>query len=557
MKQSNLTKTTDFSNQVNYITYCFGDPGDIKKSVGIRLFYNKYETPTVSTIVDIHNKTIKEDGFNESGFNTIIYKEFNKPYFEINFDSSKNQKFNAVIYYSGDNSLPSGFTIFSRIQNSNIDENSHIKTIRLYPEFRVNLIEGEDEETDVLIINTLSSLKVYSNEDSSLARRLLSNKEDLSNYASIDDVKKYFESTKSASYIRYTSSLSSLINDSTLMLTTDLLNIHNSKDGLNYYKFFISNGVVVNTYDVKYTKFFVSLYNSDIALFEYSEEQETLGTYRIISLTKKNSFNLPTVLVQKGNVPNVTENMEVISMSGNYIVFRDKLTESWSVFNMKKPEEGLISVSSNFGVLFDPWGIDEDITYFSKESTIGSPFEAFPITSKFYKQLIALPINPEIKDSIVFLKKIGPWYVFKTTNNTNNATLVYVSKYGSIYFDESEENEIIPINSKCILHQKKISNEDDYEYEFAFYFINDNAIPVRSDLQAKKNGYGSENSYKISFKSSYDKEDINRVILIDGLRRASLTTYSFPKDRMFITSFYGILFYLEEDSSGEKKIYYL
>ena len=556
MKQrSNLTADTDFSNQVNYITYCFGDPGDIKKSIGIRLFYNKYETPNVSTIVDIHNKTIKESSFNESGFNTIIYKEFDKPYFEINFDNSKTQKFNTVIYYSGDSSLPSGFTVFSRIQNSKIDENSNINTIRLYPEFKVNLAE-EDEETDVLIINTLSSLKVYSNEDSSLARRLLSDKEDLSNYASINDVKKYFNDTKNASYIRYTSSLSSLINDSTLMLTTDCLNILNSKDGLNYYKFFVSNGIAVNTYDVKYTKFFVSLYNSDIALFEYSEEQETLGTYRIISLTKKNTFNLPTVLVQKGIVPNVTKNMEVISMSGNYIVFRDNFTEDWSVFNMKKPEEGLISVSSNFGVLFDPWSLDEDITYFSKESTISSPFEAFPITSNFYKQLIALPIDPEIKDSIVFLKKIGPWYVFKTTNNTNKVTLVYVSLYGSIYFDESEENEIIPINSKCILHQKKSSDENK-GYEFVFYFINNKAIPVRSDLQAKKNGYGSENDYKIKFNSSYDEKDIERVILIDGLRRAPITTYSFPKDRTFITSFYGILFYLEEDSSGEKKIYYL
>ena len=549
----NSTKAKSFSNQVNYITYCFGDPGDLKKSIGIRLFFNRYETPTISTIVNIHEKLIKEENFNESGFNSIIYKEFDKPYYEINFDSSKNQKFNTVIYYSGDNSLPSGFTIFSRTQNSNIDENSNIKTIRLYTDFKVNVVDDiKDENT--LIVNTLSSLKVYSKEDSILARRLLSDKEDLSNYASINDVKSYINNTKSENYIRYTSSLSSLINDPTLMLTTDCLNILGGKDELSYYQFFMSNGIPVNTYDVTYTKFFVSLYDSEIALFEYSEEQETLGTYRIISLMRKNSFNLPRVLVQKGVVPDITEKMEVISMSGNYIIFKDKFTENWSIFNIKKSEEGLINVSPDFGVLFDPWDLNGEVTYFSKKSTINSPFEAFPITSTFYKELIALPLDSELIDSIVFFKKVGPWYVFKTTNNTNRVTLVYTSIYGSICFDESEEKEIIPINSKCILHQKKISDEEGYK--FAFYFIKEKSL-VRSDLQAQKNGFGQESDYKIEFKSTYKKEEKNRISLIDGLRRAPIITYSFPKSRSFVSSFFGILFYLEEDPSGEMKIYYL
>ena len=544
---------------IDYTTYYFGSPDNIQNSTRILLFYNKNIIPSLSNITEIHDNIINNSNYNESGIINFFIKSNEEDYFEITVNDQDNnisKKFNTIIYYSDVSDLPLGFTYFSRSQCFNIDENSRIKVLRIYTNFSVNNLSVDPTYKDnLLIINSLSSLQYSSETDSNLAHLPLTNT-NLNGYPSIDTVRKYYLETSNLglNYIRYTNSLHDLINDPSFILMTDCLNIV-SGDQLRCHKFSIIDGVDINSYDTTYTHFFIGTFNGKLSLYEWSDNTETFGAYRVISLIEKNKFNLPKLLVEKKQVSGIDENFKIVTMAGNYIVLKHELTENWYTVNIN--DNNLTEISSNYGVLADSWSDTGKVHYFLRDINLKSVLETFQKDSEIYKNLLSLSLDSNLYLSIRFINKIGPWFVFKTTTNVKRVTLIYASIYGSIYFDESEEQDIIPINNKILLHQEKINDKEGYKFTF---YLTREGLPVYSDKYAKTRGFGLEVNNKIQLHSNEQMDSDEyaslRHVVIDGLRRAPINSYSFPSSRKFISSYKGILFYIEE-ISGSQKIFYL
>lgn len=553
-------ETLNNNLSTNYVTYYIGNPGDIQRSTRIRLFYKKNYTPTLSNIMEVHDNIMKDSEFNESGFNNIITRETPEDYFEIKSEEG-GELFGTIIYYISSSPLPVGFTNFSRDQSLIIDKKSKINSIKLYTSFNVNNLSVDGENS--LIVNSLEELRAFKDSDSIVSFKRLENSEDLKHYSSTKSVLDYYKKTSSSglNYKRYTSSLLDLISDSTFTLMTDCLSVSGIKpeSGEPFkYSFSLSNGVEINTYDVVYTKFFVGTYKNEISLFEWSDDEKTRGVFRIISLVRKNKFGLPRILKEKTRFEDLDENLEVIVMSGDYIIFKNKNTEEHYISNITDSILKISKISSDYGIVLDSWGNNEIQYYKKNESFI---LDVFPKESLLYQEFLSLPINRGLYSSLVFVKKDSGWFVFKTTGgngkNSKKEALIYSSPYGSIYFDSSEENEIIPVNNKIILHQTKLDSGD---YKFSFYFVKPES-PVYSDNYSKNNGFGLEFNNKFEFTSSINSTDSTenirkRKVLIDGLRHAPLISYNFPAARKFISSYMGILFYLEE-IDGFQKIFYL
>lgn len=544
------------NNSINYITYYLGNPEDILRSTRIKLFYRNDLTPTLSNIIEVHENIINNPEYNESGFNGFIIRESEDDFFEITLrnDLSKGV-FNSIIYYTSSSPNPVGFTNFFKNQSLIIDEKARIKSIKLHTSFKINNLTP-DSNNESLIINSLVDLRTYMNEDTEISSKLVKNRDRKESYASVGSVFDYYSKTSNLglNYKRYTSSLTDLISDQSFVLMTDSLCLCGGKTG-NIYKFSLSSGIELNTYDVVYTKFFVGKYKEEISLFEWSDEKETRGTFRVISLTRKNRFGLPIVLVEKHRIEeNLSEDLEVEMMSGDYIIFTNKNTNDQYLYNLTEKSPSL-KISSEYGITYNSWGDDNRIQYYLKKSP--SILEVFPKESTLYTEFLSLPINKELYSSLFFVKRVGSWFIFRSTSsNQGKETLIYSSRYGCIYFDSEEENNIIPVNDKTLLVQEKQLSGD---YKFSFYFTKP-ARPVYSNRYSENNGLGLEVNNKIEFlstnKSMTEEDILKKKILIDGLRHSPIRSYEFSKSMKFISAYSGILFYVEE-IDGVQKIFYL
>jgi hypothetical protein len=163
--------------------------------------------------------------------------------------------------------------------------------------------------------------------------------------------------------------------------------------------------------------------------------------------------------------------------------------------------------------------------------------------------------------SLTLEEKIGPWFIFSSTTSPKKPkALIYTSINGSLCV--TEEEKILPINSRCILSQR-IDKEGDMNY--SFYFIDGGKI-IQSDcyyttysdylppIEVRK-------EYEISL-GSLEKSDSEfseyRRALIDGLRRNRILNYDLPSAPGFLSSYSGILFYLDNPKDiKNKKLYYL
>jgi hypothetical protein len=550
----------DYTNNIGYKTYYLGVPDDIKDCKRIRLYYSKKTPITLVNLLDVHDLDYPD---NISGIkdDQKILKKHDEGYFEI--DCSENViSFDTIIYLSTVDEKPVGFTKFNNLQQTEIDGyNSRILKLRLYIEFEIR--SGKLQDGSIKLINSLSSLSSEEVSDylPDLAKRLLEDKTDGSHYTCPEEIRNHLSETPWNSYRRFTNYLGDLISDSTYCSLTDSTVITGGLDDRQRYRFYINSDFPMNNYNTSFNKFFIGSFKKDLALYQWDSENYR---YRVVSLTKSNSFNLPQeLLVLPKDMESVLKNLftnpsergygyELNYMAGGHAVFYKESSDQWAIMSLTRSDFTELpngkDETEKTGVSIDPWDENESIIFFSKEKR-----GLFYKQSKIYKEFlgISLPSGIDV-EKLHFLGKIGSWFKFKGFTDKQEF-IAYSNSHGSILF--SPEENILPVNNKCILSQTINQKDTDYE----FYFVS-GGNSVRSDSFNKAAGtsLSNDSEYKIAFNSKIgrNEDQTERRCLIDGLRKKPILDYTLPNTG-FISSYSGILFYEYEDENKERKINYL
>lgn len=543
----------DYSN-TGHKTYYLGLAEELATSNRIRLYYSEEYPITINNLEKYFKDSFSHD---ESSGENYYLKE-NEVFLIPSVDENgnfRNIRFNTIIYFSGVSGNPIGYTSFSHIQEMEIDgENSRISNIKIRIDFKFN--EGFDLEADIKILNTLSSINKVVDDRlaSSLTKKLLGSESH--NYATISSVRDYFEETKTLNYRKYTSFLGDLYSDDSLSLITDSTLINGGKD-YSRYQFKLVSDQNINDYNTSFSRFFVGNYKNDVVLYQWDPLS---WTYRVISLTKSNAFDIPSVVIPVGKVDRTNlGDFELEYMACKYAVFYNREQELWGIYDLlaglSNPEKALSILPEGSGLSIDPWDETGKVIFFSR-SKKENLLSQFSKSDEIYKELISLPIDL-INISLQFIGKIGPWFKFRGYSEFGNP-IIYVSLNGCIYTSEGGDTSILPISNRCILSQKIGTDSTDYE----FYFVEQGkTMKTVSYLELSGEKDTDENKeYRMVFNSAWipgSSDDTTRAALLDGLRRRPLISYDLPKNG-FLSSYSGILFYGYESSSDKNyKLNYL
>ena len=531
----------DYSN-VGHKTYYIGIAEDIKSCNKIRLYYSPEFPISLSNLEEIHKNNYNQDiSESENRYNKV--GEGVDGYFSI---PSKNGsiRFNTIVYYSNITGEPIGYTIFNHLQETKIDgDNSKILEIRIFINFK---IDGDVIlETGVKIVNTLSSISEITDNSSitEITKKLL-NSGIPYNYSTISEIKKYFRESKGKSYLKYTNKLGDLYSNPYYGLITDSTFISGGEN-INRYQFYIESDQILNDYNTSFSRFFIGNYKGDIVLYQWSPE---LLEYRVISLTESNSFNIPKIKIPLGRInQELIKGYELEYMASNYAIFYNLNLDLWGIYDLLDTTSNAFRrLSKDIMVFVDPWDELGQVVFVSKNPDTES-FNQFLKNSSIYKEFLSLPYNLQ-NNSMSLIGKIGPWFKFRENRDSGNP-IIYANNNGIILV--SPEEDIIPLNNRCIISQK--IKETSTEYEFYFVEKGNQLFSKSYERLFDLKDIPENDEYKMFFNSFCDKEDnnIERIILIDGLRRRPIISYQLPESG-FLSSYSGILFY-EKDN----KITYL
>lgn len=512
----------DYSN-IGHNTYYLGIVENIQACNRIRLYYSKEVPISLSNLKKVFDDNYSSD---ISGSDPI-YEKQEGDYFSVPTKDGK-IKFNTIIYYSNVTGEPIGFTIFNHLQETEIDgNNSKILEIRIFIKFTV---EEDILQSDIKILNTLSSLSEIEDDRvvSDITKKLLDSTLSY-NYSTVSGVINYFENTKDRSYRKYTSFLGDLYSDSHYGTLTDANMILGGSD-YKRYLFQLVSGQNLNDYNTSFTRFFVGNYKKDIVLYQWSSENLE---YRVVSLTNSNSFGIPKTIIPLGKVNKDPGNFSLEYMASKYAIFSNQSAETWAIYDLL--EQSFRELPQGTGVSIDPWDEFGQVTFFSRD--LGTRLlDQFPRGSGLYKELLSLPLDLKTP-ALQFLGKVGNWIKLRGYSEQGNP-VIYSNTNGNILV--SPEESILPISNRCILSQKIGKDSTDYE----FYFV-EKGKTVFSKSYEELSGLSDDpenEDYKIVFNSVEDLENLERISLIDGLRRRPILSYDLPKNG-FLSSYAGILFY--------------
>ncbi len=558
---------TGYTNK-GYRTYYLGTPDNIISSDKIRLYYNRSNPISLDNLLEMHYSEYSDDlsGCNKNEFiEGIDDSETGGKCFTIN-TKNRNIIFDTIVFYSADTNLPIGYTLFNFVQTSVIGD-GWVSEIQIKAKFTINeLTDPKEMILNLYVLNSLAPL--YSSDVLEDQFGLIS--EEDSGYCSVGKIKSYFEENAVAgeNYLRFTNFLGDLISDDSYSLITDgNLISHYSDDILQVHSFFLNCGKDINEYNANFNRISVGICNGQIALYCWSDLNPKQFVYKVVSLTETNRFDLPRILIPPTVVTREeidAEGYNFFYFASHYAVLKNFDSDTIKFLDLSPNTSGktrVIDFKGDLSAFIDPWDITETSYHYNKDvSTLEEYFTADP---DLYREFCALAIEKNTTESLTFLRKIGPWFIFTGHQNNEYKPIVCISKNGKMYFDPSED--VYPINDRCILSQSRLKSGA--VQEFIFHFV-ENGMTVESTayLKAKEILEDKSVDYKISFAPDYDKTNeslkelnIKRRLIIDGLRKRPISSYSLPKNG-FITVFRGVLFYYKvEDSETNRviKIYYL
>ena len=410
-----------------------------------------------------------------------------------------------IIYYLDENKKPIGCTVFERAQSTNPLKESYIQNLII----EVNIDTTSPTLFEVELTYELSS---YFNSSENPDRIKYPTKSFIRNYLDQRD-----------NYLRYTNNIDQVSHDGSMVLLTD----SNLLTKNSYYNFKLCSPFSSLFDGKKATGAQFTYYNLRPCIFLYYQDNQDFY-YKLISLTKTNSFGKPTTIFE-GSLDEFT--YEDFYIAGNYLVLNKRLVYDIKEWDQIEYECDIYADSLSY----DPKVLPLD-TISEEDNIIPTPLDYF------------------------LFKKVGPWNVY-----SNDTSYTWISPFGSIKFSKKEKTFLI--TDRVFLSQEDFEDLQGDPAKFTTiycvtsddtlrtndYFKNDYTFSTSRNYRIipgcpRKMYCGESGSFKYYGKyifSFNNKDGLLSNQLLDGLRHKAILNYDIPGE--IIGGIGGIIFYIDKD----------
>lgn len=518
-----------------YSTYVIGNSSNISNSLEI-ILYNKNDNwnPKLPKISLFNINEVYSSLLSSSGNYVRLNRSSSLDSFKYigNLDNG----FSVIIYMSIIDDTPVGYTEFLTPQgrNNSID-------------IKISLNSSISDQITINLSNSLDQLK----NNSTTGKDFLDDT-NLYNYTGTSTVKNDLKSTDI--YPRYTSHVYHILDYKQMNLLLDY-GIGNST---GFYKINLNHDVNIDPYSHNYENHQIGFYGKDIVLYSW-----TGNKYSIKSLIKKTRFGNPEIYTTSDGpdysiFKSMKINQDIFFFSGRFIVtIENNYPSTLELYDLEKQQWITTDYSNFFVDSLDPRSRIVSIpNNVSNKSIVNYIPE---INSTF------LNLNEYVKyTNINIIRKHGDWYVFKDKQSSKKDFHIYSCIDKLIYTIKTSENPILINNSLLMIHT--VDKDLDLDYYTIYHdsginyyteraraalnnleleFDDDLGILVSKDSELEK----YRNFYKEGKILIVHRNNPTGIFgtILTGFRRSYFKPSLKKEVPKIISSFYGLLYYIDED----------
>lgn len=518
-----------------YSTYVIGNSNSISNSLEIVL-YNKNDNwiPELPKISLYNIKEVYSSILSSTGNYIRLNRKSSSDPFKYQ-DVVLPNGFSVIIYVSIVDNTPIGYTEFLNVQGR---ENN----INIY----ISLNSSISSEIEVNLSNSLDQL-----QSNSTTGKNFQDDTNLYNYTGVSTVKNDLLSVKE--YPRFTSHISRMLDDKSMNLLLD----YGIGNHSGFYKINLNHNVNIDPYSHNYENHQIGFYGKDIVLYSW-----TGNKYSIKSLVNKTRFGNPIVYTtSEGSdysiFKDLTENQSIFYFSGRFIItIQDDYPSSMELYDLEK-QSWISTDFQNFYVdILDP---RSKIISFPNSISSKSIVNYCPEINSTFLNLKELSEYTNIN----IVKKCGDWYVFKHKQSSKRDFYIY-SSIDKLVYTVRIDSPILLNNSLLMIHTVDkdlgldyytIYHDSGINYytEKARAVLNNLRLELDEDLGILVSKDKNFEEYRKFYKEGKilivhrnNSTGIFKTILT-GFRKSYFKSYLKEKIPNIIASFYGLLYYIDDD----------
>nr|DAE56701.1 MAG TPA: hypothetical protein [Bacteriophage sp.] len=519
-----------------YSTYVIGNSGSVSNSLEA-ILYNKNDNwdpklPKISlyNIEEVYSGILSST---TGEYVRINRKTSSDPF---KYEDNLTNGFSVIIYMSIIDSTPIGYTEFLNPQGRDSNINIYI-----------SLNSSITNQISISLSNSLDQLK----NNSTTGKDFLDDI-NLYNYTGVSTIKKDLETIDV--YPRYTSHVYHVLENKQMNLLLD----YGAGNSGGLYKIDLNHSVVIDPYSHNYENHQIGFYGEDIVLYSW-----TGNKYSIKSLVQKTRFGNPIVYTT--------------SEGSDYSIFKD-LRSDQSIFFFSG--RFIVTIGNNYPSIIELYDIE-------RQQWITTDYQNFyvdPLDPR--NRIVSIPSNvsnknivnyiPEINSTFLnlteyvkytninIIKKYGDWYVFKDKQSSKKDFHIYSCVDKLIYTVRTGENPIMINNSLFMIHT--VDEELGLDYYTIYHdpgisYYTERARAASNNIQLEfDEDLGilvSKDSELEKYRQFYKEGKILIVhrnnptgifgTILTGFRRSYFKPSLRKEVPKIITSFYGLLYYIDED----------
>lgn len=519
-----------------YSTYVIGNSNSISNSLEIVL-YNKNdnwipELPKISlyNIKEVYSSILESS----TGNYVRLSRESSSDPFK--YQSNLLKGFSVIIYMSVIDNTPIGYTEFlsSQGKENNID-------------IFISLNSSISSEIEVDLSNSLDQLQSNSTTGKNFQDNI-----NLYSYTSASTIIKDLDIIEK--YPRFTSHVSRILDDKDMNLLLD----YGIGNHTGFYKISLNHNVNIDPYSHNYKNHQIGFYGKDIVLYSWTENK-----YSIKSLINKTRFGNPKIYTtSEGSdysiFKDLTENQSILYFSGRFIVTtRNDYSGAVELYDLERHSWISTDFQRFYIDILDP---KSKVISFPNSISSKNIVNYCPEINSTFLDLEELSEYANIN----IIKKCGDWYVFKYKQSSKKDYYIYSSIDKLVYTVKTDNSPILLNNSLMMI--RTVDKDLGLDYYTIYHdpginYYTEKARAVLNNLQLE-----FDEDLGILVSKDKDLENYRKLYkegkiliihrnnptgifktILTGFRRSYFKSSLREKIPNIISSFYGLLYYIDDD----------